>query len=156
MTEIEISSAFVWAARVNPAAVPLFSLAKGEQFRWPNGGGPVLTYSSRGWYSMPNVPIKLRAGVKTAVMLVKEVQVDKSAEPLRFQSARYCVMRLGGRNPKLALSLTGELTSGIYVMPIYIEYSYDEQYLMLQAARFNAQLVAVGKLHPPPYRGPFP
>lgn len=78
--------------------------------------------------------------------------INKLAEPNRFESASYCVMRLAGRNPKAALTLTGKLTSGIYVVPIYIEFSCDAQYLMLQANRFNAQLEARGKLHPPPYR----
>lgn len=79
MTENEKISAFVWAARVNPAAIPLFALKRGEQFQWPNGGGPVMTYCGRGWYVFPGVPIKLRSGVKTAVMEVKQVPIVESA-----------------------------------------------------------------------------
>ena len=73
-------------------------------------------------------------------------------QPLRFSQALYSVMSLGGRNPQHVLALTGKLTSGVYVVPIYIEFSYDVQSLIFQAGRFNHQLKVRGKLHPPPYR----
>lgn len=75
MTENEKIAAFVWAAAVNPAAIPLFALKKGEQFQWPNGGGPVMTYCGRGWYSMPGVSRKFRSRGKTAVMEVKKAPI---------------------------------------------------------------------------------
>lgn len=79
MTENEKSIAFVWAAKVNSAAIPLFALKKGEQFSWPNGGSPVLTYCGRGWYSAAGYPNKWRAGTKTAVIPVEQASIDKPA-----------------------------------------------------------------------------
>lgn len=78
--------------------------------------------------------------------------IAKPAESKRFELARYSVCTVGDRITKYALTLTGKSTAGVYIVPIYIEFSCDEQHLTVQAARFNAQLKAVGKLHPPPYR----
>lgn len=67
MTETELMNAYIWAAKMDSRAVPLFALNKGDLFVWPrNQDGNQKTYRGRGWYSSDGRTC--RASTKTAVI----------------------------------------------------------------------------------------
>lgn len=76
MTEAEKMNAYIWAAKVETGAVPLFAISKGDKFRWASIIAPSMTifeYRGGGWCKRVDGRGKcFRSGVKTAVIQVKE------------------------------------------------------------------------------------
>jgi hypothetical protein len=77
MTESEISSAYIWAAKVHPDAVPIMALSKGDKFRWPGNDLCEKVYHGRGWCSSPLRVKKFRTSVKTAVLAINQNTISK-------------------------------------------------------------------------------
>lgn len=77
MTEREISSAYIWAAKLHPDAVPLMALSKGDKFRWPWKDAHDKVYHGRGWYSSPLRKKKLRASIRTSVLAINQNPISK-------------------------------------------------------------------------------